>query len=269
MKMLDRSIGRAAFGGDPANYHASRFPYPARLWQALRERAGLRPGIDILEIGAGTGLGTSGLLAARPLRLLAVEPDERLAGFLRSNTAGAPLAILAEPFETAALPATSFDLVASATAFHWLDQLPALAKVRRVLKRGGHLALWWNVYGDLERADPFHEATTHLFTGHAVSTAESTSGGPPFPLDEPARIADLTAAGFAPDPPEFVRSTMVLDPMGVRRLYNTYSNVTSLPPAEREALLGGLVDVAERQFGGRVERNIVTAIYTARPGAGG
>ena len=79
---IDRHFGREAFGHDPANYHAARPPYPAETWAALRERAGLRPGIDVLEIGAGTGLATAGLLAHRPRRLVAIEPDLRLSDFL-------------------------------------------------------------------------------------------------------------------------------------------------------------------------------------------
>lgn len=58
--------------------------------------------------------------------------------------------------------------------------------------------------------------------------------------------------------------TLKLDAGGVRRLYESFSNVLVLPEAERNALLDGLVDVAERQFAGRVERNMTTAIYTAR-----
>ena len=52
--VLDLSFGREAFGLDPANYHAARPAYPQMVWAFMRERAGLRPGIDILEIGAGT-----------------------------------------------------------------------------------------------------------------------------------------------------------------------------------------------------------------------
>ena len=57
-RLLPRSFGREAFGLDPANYHVARPAYPDVVWSALRERAGLRAGIDILEIGAGTGLAT-------------------------------------------------------------------------------------------------------------------------------------------------------------------------------------------------------------------
>lgn len=145
MATLHRSFGREAFGGDPANYDSARPPYPETTWQALRERAGLRPGIDILEIGAGTGLATRQLLAHQPRRLVAIEPDRRLAEYLRAAVPSERLTVVAEPFETAELPGSSFDLVVCATAFHWLDPVPALVRMRSLLRPGGHVALWWNV----------------------------------------------------------------------------------------------------------------------------
>ena len=57
--------------------------------------------------------------------------------------------------------------------------------------------------------------------------------------------------------------TLTLDPAGVRRLYSTYSNVTALPPEARERLLDALEDVARREFGGVVTRNMTTALYIA------
>ena len=264
MQRLDRSFGRAAFGGDPANYHASRPPYPEAVWQALRERVGLRAGIDIVEIGAGTGLATSELLAHQPARLLAIEPDARLADFLATTHEDPRLDVIAAPFEEADLPVGGFDLAASATAFHWLDAVPALQKLHRALRPGGAVALWWNAFGDPQRHDAFHEATSGLFAAHAPSPSAGLSGRPEHALDGEARLVDFAAGGFSADAPEFIRWTLVLDPLGVRRLYATYSNVTALAPDERERLLDGLVEIAKWRFGGQVERNMVTALYPAR-----
>src|SRR4051812_7604144 len=122
--MLERQFGREAFGHDPANYHAARPAYPDAAWTVLGERAGLRAGIDILEIGAGTGLATDPLLAAEPRRLTAIEPDVRLAAFLRDRVDDPRLEMIVATFEDAALPDAGFDLVVSATAFHWLDAGP-------------------------------------------------------------------------------------------------------------------------------------------------
>jgi hypothetical protein len=125
--------------------------------------------------------------------------------------------------------------------------------------------LWWNVFGDSSRPDAFHEATTHLFAGQRTSPSAGDENRPPYALDTAARIQDLTDADFQPDPPELIRWTLNLDVSGVRGLYATYSNVTALPPAERANLLDALAEIAATQFSGHVERNMTTAIYTARP----
>lgn len=261
---LPRDFGREAFGADPAAYHRARPTYPAATWDALRERASLAAGIDILEIGAGSGLATGPLLALDPAYLLAVEPDVRLARFLVETLDDPRLEVLPQPFETVTLPDAGFDLAVSATAFHWLDAIPALRKLRRALRPGGAAALIWNEFGDPRRHDAFHEATAALFAGRAISPA---AGGPvqiPHALQTDARRSDFSAADLIPDPPQYLAWTLLLDAEGVRRLYATYSNVTALPLDERNRLLNALAETAATQFSGRVERNMVTAIHTAR-----
>ena len=264
MSTLDRQFGRSAFGADPANYHAARPPYPAAVWTALRQRAGLRPGIDILEIGAGSGLATGPLLQHDPRRLTAVEPDRRLAEFLRGTLHDPRLDVVAEPFETAPLPLAGFDLVVSATAFHWLDARPALQRVATLLRPGGHVALCWNVFGGPDRPDPFHDATAHLFVGQQTSPSQGDGIRQEHGLDAEARLADFAATGFSPDRPQFESWILTLDPEGVRSLYATFSHVAALPRFERDALLDGLVAIAANRFAGVVQRNMTTAIYTAR-----
>jgi len=260
---LERSFGKEAFGANPANYHSARPPYPQATWDALVQRAGLRAGIDILEIGAGSGLATIPLLKHDPARLVAIEPDARLTAFLVKSAADPRLTVVGESFEDAELRPMSFDLVVSATAFHWLDAVPALTRIGVLLRDEGSVALIWNDFGDAGRPDPFHEATAHLFEGHRVSTGRG-SGRLSFASDAGARLADFDAAGFVSDEPQFLRWTLALDPGEVRALYSTYSNVTALPAPEQARLLDGLAEIAARQFAGRVERNMTTAIYTAR-----
>ena len=129
------------------------------------------------------------------------------------------------------------------------------------LRPGGAVALIWNVFGDPQRHDAFHEATTSLFAGRAIRAG--SAGQAPHALQSDARRDDFRAAGLVPDDREYVAWTLVLDPDHVRRLYATFSNVTALPPDDRVKLLDALVETATTTFGGRVERNMVTAIHTA------
>ena len=257
---------RRLFGGDPAGYDAARPDYPDRVYEILTARCGLRPGTATLEIGPGTGLATRRLLALGADPLVAVEPDERLAEYLVSSvrSAGHAVDVRVEPFVEADLPLHAFDLVTSATAFHWLDQPRALAKVGTVLRSGGWLANWWNNFGDHINTDLFHEATKEIMVPLGKPAA-NPDGALPFPLDADARVADLKAAGVFEDVDyEIVPWISRLNPEQVCRLYSTFPNVSGLPEPERVRVLEALARVAEEEFGGLVERTFHTSIYIAR-----
>jgi SAM-dependent methyltransferase len=257
---------RRLFGGDPGGYDRARPDYPARVYELLTARCGLQPGAATLEIGPGTGLATRRLLAFGADPLVAVEPDERLATYLarQLRATGHSIDLRVTAFEEAVLDESSFDLVVSATAFHWLNQPVALAKAGRLLRSGGWLANWWNVFGDHFGVDAFHEATRHFMEplGRPAANADDRL---PFPLDAEARLADLRATGvfdeidhtIMPWPARF-------NPSQIRALYSTFPNISGLAEPQRSAVLNALVAVAEREFGGLVERTFYTSIYIAR-----
>jgi SAM-dependent methyltransferase len=257
---------RRLFGGDPGGYDRGRPDYPSRVYEILTARCGLRAGTATLEIGSGSGLATRRLLALGADPLVAVELDDRLAAYLSAQlrAAGHSVEVRVEAFEEAALDASSFDLVVSATAFHWLNQGAALAKAGRILRRGGWLANWWNVFGDPIGVDAFHEATKH-FMEPLGRPAANPDGRLPFPLDAEARLDDLRATGvFDEIDHEIMPWLARFDPNQIRALYSTFPNVSGLPEPRRSAVLDALAAVAESDFGGLVERTFYTAIYIAR-----
>jgi SAM-dependent methyltransferase len=236
------------------------------VYEILTARCGLGSGTATVEIGPGSGLATRRLLALGADPLVAVEPDERLATYLlqQLQAEGHSIDLRVEAFEDVALDASSFDLVVSATAFHWLNQPVALAKAGRILRSGGWLANWWNVFGDSFGVDAFHEATKHVMEplGRPAANAD---GRLPFPLDAEARLADLRAAGlFYEIDHEIMPWPARFTPCQVRDLYSTFPNISGLPEPRRSEVLDALAAVAENEFGGLVERTFYTSIYLAR-----
>lgn len=260
LRDLSAEEGRGAFGGDAANYDAARPAYPDWVFETLTGSCGLKPGARAFEIGPGTGQATVRLLTEGANPLTAIEPDARLATYLRARLPAPALHVANAAFEDADLAPESFDLGAAATSFHWMDQRQALAKVARVLKREGWWAAWWNVFGDPERHDAFHEATDELLNG-----SERAPGQYPFALDTAARLADIAAVdAFTGVQVDIRKWTLHLSTAQMRALYATYSQFSVLAPDARERLLDGLAEIAEREFGGRVERNMCTALYIAQ-----
>jgi SAM-dependent methyltransferase len=258
---IHRMFGRQAFGRDPGGYHAARPAYPDWVFDVLCERCGLAPNAVTFEIGAGTGNATRRLVELGANPLLAVEPDRRLAGFLRETIPHKALTVVVAPFEEVALQEASYDLGLSATAFHWLTEDVALIKVAKLLRPGGWWAMVWNVFGDSHRPDPFREATKSLLNGSLSPSAGN--GDVPFALDAEARLAALERT-HAFDNVEHRTSvwSLVLDPDQTVALYATYSNINIRP--DREAVLTELRRLARDEFHGRVTRNMVTSLYIGR-----
>jgi SAM-dependent methyltransferase len=261
-RTFPRADGRHVFGSAAAFYSTARPDYPDRVYEILRDRCRLGPSSRVLEIGAGTGLATK-RLAESGASVVAVEPNEALADELRHqmNNAAA-FEIVVAPFEELDVPPSSFRLVTSATAFHWLDPDVALPKIASALRPGGWLALWWNVFGDPDLPDPFHEATEPIL-GTLERGPSFGVGGADYALDVAARTAELSDHGFRDVEHEAVEWTLDLDAAQARQLYATYSNIARLPEPQREAILDAIQRIAEDEFGGRVERRMVTPIYTS------
>jgi SAM-dependent methyltransferase len=258
---LVRQFGRQAFGEDPGSYNSARPEYPEWVYTTLASVCGLRRNAAVFEIGAGTGTATRRLLELGADPLTAIEPDRRLADFLRTSNPDAALNVVVAPFEDVSLEEAAFDLGVSATAFHWLDEGPALAKIASLLRAGGWWAAVWNVFGDDSQPDPFHEATKDLLG--APNNPSAGERGIPFALDSVARLTALKRTGaFDVAECRTGRWSLVLDADQTVALYATYSNV--IARRDRGAVLAEIDRIARDGFMNRVVRHVTTSLYIAR-----
>jgi SAM-dependent methyltransferase len=140
MAQKDRERRRSTFDEAAELYDRARPGYPAALFDDLVELAGIGPGSRVLEIGPGTGQATVPL-AERGCRIVAVELGPQLAAVARRNLARFPVVeVVTAAFEDWPLPPEPFDLVLSATAFHWIDPAVRVRKAADALRPGGSLA---------------------------------------------------------------------------------------------------------------------------------
>jgi SAM-dependent methyltransferase len=122
-------------------YDRHRPVYPDELVDQACRAAAIGSGDHVLEVGCGTGQLTRGL-AARGLRVTALEPGPRLMALARQNLEGAgEVDFVNARFEDAVLPRRHFQAVFSASAFHWIDPGVSWQKAADVLVPGGTLAL--------------------------------------------------------------------------------------------------------------------------------
>lgn len=261
---LDRSVGRSFFGTSPESYELARPGHAEEVYEILRKRCGLRPGSAVLEVGPGTGQATRRLLALGARPLVTVEPDPALAEYLRTALGGR-IEIREAPFEDAELEPDAYGLCAAASSFHWLDEDEALAKTRTALRPGGWIALWWTSFGDEQRSDPFRETLDPLFEGVPHGPSQPAEPGrPSFARDVERRLEALSRGGFDDAEHADFHWSHSWDARGIRGLYSTFSPISALTHGKREELLDAVERIARDDFDDRVERPLVTSLYTAR-----
>ncbi len=259
--MSDRRHG---FDTVAADYDAARPGYPGALYDDLAAMCGLGPGARVLEVGCGTGQATQEL-AGRGASVTAIELGPALAALARDRMARSPeVEVVTAAFEEWTAPPERFDLAVSATAFHWLDAETALPKVADAVRPGGWIALWWHVYGDPDRPDPWHDAAQPVFERWRSGGHRDT--GRDGALEAAERAAtDIDRTGrFGPVEARRYRWEGVHTAAELRRLFATYSPTIAMAEPDRSRFLDELAAIATDRFGGVVTRPYLTVLYAAQ-----
>ena len=125
-------------------YDAVRPGYPDELFNDIVKLTGLGTGAKVVEVGCGTGQATVGF-AERGYRLVCVDPGGSLMEVARRKLEGYAVEFIVSRFEDW-VPSGSFDLVASGTAWHWVDPEVGYGKAAAALGPGGFIALFLNLH---------------------------------------------------------------------------------------------------------------------------
>lgn len=211
-------------------YERGRPGYPE---EAVRWLAG-DAACDVVDLGAGTGKLTRGLVALGH-RVTAVEP---LAEMRAELEAALPdVTALAGSAESIPLSDASADVVVCGQAFHWFDHASALPEIARVLRTGGgRLALVWNSRDD---RDPWMARLSAIIGNETVQERDV------YPV--------LQSSGlFGPVEISEFAFEQVLDRDGLLDLVLSRSYCAKLPPVDREPVLeavGALYDETAGQRG--------------------
>jgi SAM-dependent methyltransferase len=231
---VSRSVHEAAergFGAAAEAYERSRPDYPSEAIDRLIQELELTRSCRALDLGAGTGKLTR-LLQPTGATLVAVEPVEAMRGAFASVLP--QVRLVGGVAEALPFADETFDAVVCAQAFHWFDGDRAIPAIYRVLKRWGRLGLVWNVRDesvpwvhDLTEIIGPYERTAPRERTHEWRRAFSAS-------DLFGRLNQLRF-------PHAQR----LDVDGLVERFASVSFIASLPPKDREVVLGRIRAVAE------------------------
>ena len=141
--------GKLAFSSVAKEYDEARPVYPESIFRdaiaAMRKQGfpGRKPA-DVLEIGAGSGQATE-QLQKRAVHLDVLEPGQAFAKTLRRRYGCcANTRIFETTFEDFEA-ARRYDLVASASALHWIPKKTFYGRIFKLLKPGGWFLGMWHL----------------------------------------------------------------------------------------------------------------------------
>jgi ubiquinone/menaquinone biosynthesis C-methylase UbiE len=140
-------------------YDDSRRGYPAEIVDYMVATAGLTRGSDVLEVGCGTGQLTEQLID-HGLTVTAIDIGPAMIDAARRRVGSSTVHFEVVSFEDFDAAGAAFDLVVSATAFHWVDPEVKFVKAARLLRPAGWLALL--ATGELYD-DPFGTALLNMW----------------------------------------------------------------------------------------------------------
>ena len=256
--MTDRLRQRAGFDDIAEIYDRVRPGYPAEIIAELAALTGIRAGTRVLEIGCGTGQLTVPLLDLGA-EVTAVELGPRLARIAERNARAAHIVVA--DFDTWTGPRKAFDLVVSATAFHWLDPDTRLARIAALLRPGGALATiaTYHVLGGTEAFFADAQRTVYPRWDPRTDPAEPR----PRP-DDIRNDRDLERGGVF-GPITFRRRTWDAEYPTAEYLdlLRTYSTTLDLPPRTRHGFLHDIGALIDTRYGGRITKRYLTELRVA------
>ncbi|MBP6117278.1 MAG: class I SAM-dependent methyltransferase [Neisseriaceae bacterium] len=239
------------FGNRVTDYIKYRPSYPNALMAYLAEEVGVNATAVVADIGSGTGIFTS-LLLAQTQQVYAIEPNDGMRQAAETLLAGAPnWQSLRGSAEATGLPTASVDVVTMAQAFHWVDRDRAIPEFQRILKPRGKVVLVWN---NRLMDTPFLRTYEALLQAHGTDYTEINH--------QNLRRADLQACFEGPLTKRLFTNQQLFDYAGLKGRAMSSSYVPAAGTAAFEAFEQALyVAFSTHQRGGKVAFNYDAEVY--------
>ena len=253
---------RAIFDQAALDYDAVRPGYPEELIEDVISISSIPEGGRLLEIGCGTGQATLPF-AKRGYSILCLDIGKELAAIAAQKCRPYPqVKIEIASFEEWEAEGNTFDLVMSATAFHWIPPEIGYPKSAKVLKDMGSIAIFSNSH-----PTPY---TGFFKSGHKVYQKivpewKNPSDAPPMEESINSKETYINSMGFF----ERVQVRTYAWTRGFTtadyiKLLNTFSDHRSLEEGRRSRLFNEIAELIETEFEGIVNRPYFSLLFIAR-----
>lgn len=217
---------RLTFNEDVENYDKWRPTYCKELFEDIIKYSGLNEDKKAIEVGIGTGQATEPFLLTG-CDVTAIELGEGLTEYSKEKFKEYKnFNIYNTSFEDFECDDNSFDIVYSATAFHWIPENIGYPKVLNMLKDGGTLAVFWNKPFVKREDDLLHQKIQSIYQKYIPSSEK-------FIENNTERynkmVKTIESYGYKDIEVKLYHQTRVFNSEGYISLLNTYSDHRTIP----------------------------------------
>ena len=224
-------------------YEDVRPGYPEKLIQDIVELSGINDHSRILEVGCGTGKATRPF-AEHGYEVLCLDIGADMIAVAKEKLKTFPNVSFVEQAFEAWKPVGTFDLVISATAFHWVTPKVRYLRASAALGSNGFLAVFSNQH--VHKDEGFFVETQSLYDKYYR----------PLAIDRPTHATDFPGVEAFEDPIKRVYPwAQTYSSEQYIKLLSTYSDHIALPDENRNLLFEGITNLIETKYNGQITKH--------------
>ena len=257
-----KSSRKIVFDQTAKDYDEVRPGYPNKLIEDIISISCIPEDGRILEIGCGTGQATIPF-AKRGYSMTCLDIGKNMVALCKNKCQKyTPVHVYPISFEEWKPEMNSFDIVISATAFHWISPEIGYRKATQILKDSGYIAIFSNLHPTPYTG--FFQAVQKVYR-NVIPEWRDPCNGPPTENKIKSTV-------------NYINKTGLFEKVLVKRyswteeyktdqyikLLNTYSDHRCLDEKRRLALFSGIKTLIENEYDGVITRPYLTVLYIAK-----
>lgn len=244
------------------NYEKRRPNYGDEVFRDIIKYAEITMDKSLIEVGCGTGQATEPFLKTK-CKVTAVELGENLSSYTREKfKAYENLNVVHSSFEDYHCDDNNFDMLYSATAFHWIPDEIGYEKAYRIIKKGGTIALFWNRPSTNDKDNPLHQRIRSIYNEILPQWSYKVTNN-----EDKTRyssiIGKLEQYGFTNTEFKLYHNTRKMTGAQYIELLNTYSDHLALEKSIRSMLFDS-IRAAIEDFGNEIIINDTVELYLGK-----
>ena len=245
------------------DYEAARPGYPDELFCDIIAYAGLPASAHLLEVGAGPGQATE-YFVRNNYDTTALEISEKQVSFLNEKFANQNnFRSVCATFEEFPDEDASYDLIFSATAFHWIAPEVGYPKAFRLLNENGVIAVFWHLASIVEPKTELLQGIRAVYRKYAPQLDDYLTDVETEALHQ-RRLSEMQTQGLFRSPVAKVyRWDDSYSTQRYQRLMNSYSDFHSINASARNAIMRDVSALID-QAGGSIVIPQEVRLYMAR-----